>query len=128
MQSRKMNFLKKQLSAAAMSVKERPSRLYNRDQLLHGHLIIKIIKARNLPDMESWLAKIVDNKDVSDPFVDVKLGPAKLAKTSIILNDLNPVWDEEYRIEVCHFADQLVFEVTTTIPYIIKSWWSWEYS
>ena len=61
--------------------------------------------------MESWLAKIVDNKDVSDPFVDVRLGKAKLAKTSIILNDLNPIWDEEYRIEVCHFADELVFEV-----------------
>ena len=44
--------------------------------------------------------------------MDVRLGNAKLAKTSIILNNLNPTWDESYRIEVCHFADELVFEVS----------------
>ncbi len=26
-------------------------------------------------------------------------------------NNLNPVWNEDYRIEVCHFAEHLVFEV-----------------
>ncbi len=53
----------------------------------------------------------MDKKDTSDPFVDVKLGKARLVKTSVILNDLNPVWNETYRIEVCHFADHLIFEV-----------------
>lgn len=27
------------------------------------------------------------------------------------MNDLNPEWNETYRIEVCHFADSLRFEV-----------------
>ncbi len=31
--------------------------------------------------------------------------------SSIISNSLNPQWDEDYRIEVCHFAEVLVFEV-----------------
>ena len=54
---------------------------------------------------------MVDKKDVTDPFVDVRLGKAKLAKTSVVNNDLNPKWDESYRIEVCHFADALTFEI-----------------
>ena len=29
---------------------------------------------RNIPDMENWYSKIIDKKDVTDPFVDVKLG------------------------------------------------------
>jgi hypothetical protein len=39
-------------------------------------------------------------QDVTDPFVDVKLGNARIAKTSIIDNDLNPRWNETFRIEV----------------------------
>ena len=39
----------------------------------------------------------VDKKDVTDPFVDVVLGRAKLAKTSVINNTLNPEWNESYR-------------------------------
>ena len=38
-------------------------------------------------------------------------GKAKLVKTSVILNDLNPKWNESYRTEVCHFADHLSFEI-----------------
>lgn len=61
--------------------------------------------------MESWLAKLYDSKDVTDPFVDVFLGSANIAKTSVILNDMNPSWDEFYRIEVCHNAQVLRFSV-----------------
>ncbi len=50
--------------------------------------------------MESWVAKLVDKKDVTDPLVDIKLGKAQLAKTSVVLNSLDPEWNEEYRIEV----------------------------
>ena len=39
------------------------------------------------------------------------IGKAKLVKTSVILNDLNPKWNESYRTEVCHFADHLSFEI-----------------
>ena len=58
-----------------------------------------------------WVSKLVDKKDVTDAFVDVRLGKAKLVKTSVILNDLDPKWDEEFRVELCHFADNLVFEI-----------------
>ena len=51
------------------------------------------------------------NLDVTDPFVDVVLENAKLAKTSVVLNDLNPVWNESFSIELCHWAVNLKFEV-----------------
>jgi phospholipase D1/2 len=79
--------------------------------LLHGHLILKIIEARNLPDMESSLAKLMNKRDVTDAFVEAWLGGARVAKTSIIKNNLNPVWNETYNLDVCHFVDKLRFEI-----------------
>ena len=111
-----MSFIKKSVEKAN-SIKSNMGRSKTKNYvtsgttLLHGHLLIEVKEARNLPGMESWLAKLVDKKDVTDPFVDVRLGKAKLAKTTIIDNDLNPKWNESYRVEVCHFADHLVFEV-----------------
>ena len=61
--------------------------------------------------MENWYSKLYDKKDVTDPFVDVRLGKARIAKTAVIDNDLNPKWNETFRIEVCHRADTLVFDV-----------------
>ena len=48
---------------------------------MHGHLEIHIKAGKNLPDLEGFLSKLVDKKDVTDPFVDVRLGKAKIAKT-----------------------------------------------
>ena len=80
-----MNFLRK------MSKKASGSPAYEGQQpFLHGQLDIDIIAGQNLPDLEGWVSKLVDKKDVTDPFVDVRLGKAKLVKTSVILNDLNP--------------------------------------
>merc|ERR1719348_980703 len=81
------------------------------ETFLHGYLIIEVKAARNIPDMENWYSKLYDKKDVTDPFVDVKLGKARIAKTAIITNSLNPVWDEWFKIEVCHRADSLIFDV-----------------
>ena len=52
-----------------------------------------------------------DSKDVTDAFVDLHLGKARIAKTSVIDNNLNPEWNEFYRIEVCHHAEYLIFDV-----------------
>merc|ERR1712223_1177146 len=108
-----MNFLKKQMSNVSSKVSNMSSKTSygNGQTFLHGHLFIEIREGKNLPDMEGWVSKLVDKGDVTDPFVDVRLGKAKLVKTSVILNDLNPAWNESYRIEVCHFADHLIFEI-----------------
>ena len=64
-----------------------------------------------LISITGWLSKVYDSKDVTDPFVDVRLGKAKLVKSTIIQNNLNPVWNESYKIDVCHYGDQLLFEI-----------------
>eukprot|EP00088_Acartia_fossae_P036456 TRINITY_DN3767_c0_g1_i10.p1 TRINITY_DN3767_c0_g1~~TRINITY_DN3767_c0_g1_i10.p1 ORF type:complete len:833 (-),score=154.58 TRINITY_DN3767_c0_g1_i10:667-3165(-) len=78
---------------------------------LHGYLLIRVEEARNIPDMENWYSKIVNSKDVTDPFVDVKLDRTRIAKTRIIDNDLNPKWDETFNIAVCHKSNTLIFDV-----------------
>ena len=115
-----MNFLKKTLSTVGSEVNKMTSKspYSNGETFLHGHLFIEIREGKNLPDMEGWVSKLVDKGDVTDPFVDVRLGKAKLAKTSVVLNDLNPVWNEQYRIEVCHFANYLNFEIRDKVQSI----------
>ena len=49
--------------------------------------------------MENWYSKLYDKKDVTDPFVDVLLGKARIAKTAVINNSLNPVWDEWFKVK-----------------------------
>ena len=110
-----MNFLKKVAKKAENALKEVESGVkealceeqnvnlvYGANEsevFLHGHLFLKIIAARDLPDMESWIAKLYDKKDVTDPYVDVHLD-GRIAKTAILLNTLDPVWNESYRLEV----------------------------
>ena len=61
--------------------------------------------------MEKGISKLFNKKDVSDPFVDVKLGQCRIAKTRVIDNSLDPNWDELFKVEVCHHAENLVFDV-----------------
>lgn len=78
---------------------------------LHGYLEISVFEARDLPDMEGWVSKLVDKGDVTDSYVDVHLGKARLVRTRVIDNDLNPKFNEDYRVEVCHFANELTFDI-----------------
>ena len=79
--------------------------------MLHGHLIVKVHEAKDLPNMEGFLSTLISKNDVTDPFVDIILGSAKIGKTRMIANSLNPVWNETFKIELCHFGDFLKFEV-----------------
>ena len=79
--------------------------------MLHGHLNVKVHEAKDLPNMEGFLSTLVSKNDVTDPFVEIVLGSAKIGKTKMIANTLNPVWNESFRIELCHFGDFLTFEV-----------------
>ena len=49
---------------------------------------MEVISARDLPDMEGWISKLVDRKDVTDAFVDVKLGNARLVKTRLACHSI----------------------------------------
>ena len=79
--------------------------------LLHGYLELEIKEARCLPNMETWISGLINKGDVTDAFVEVKLGKAKLLRTNTIDNELHPVWNESYKIDVCHFAEYLKFNV-----------------
>ena len=62
---------------------------------LHGQFLLCIFSAKNLPDMDSWIAKLYDKNDVTDPFVDVWLGNARYGNINCgisclrIQNELN---------------------------------------
>ena len=91
-----MNFLKK---VAKKALRHYGSSNGRGEVFLHGHLFLAINAARDLPDMESWIAKLYDKKDVTDPYVDVHLD-GRIVKTTILMNTLDPVWNESYRLEV----------------------------
>ena len=94
-----MNFLKKVAKKAENALNEvketlceevdcdlvygAPSSAGNSEVFLHGHLFLAINAARDLPDMESWIAKLYDKKDVTDPFVDVHLSNGRIIEGSV---------------------------------------------
>ena len=74
---------------------------------LHGTLDLYLIKAENLLNTDTSILSTFKKKDVSDPFVNVYLIDAskddwKVATSSVIDNDLNPVWKERFQINICH--------------------------
>ena len=96
--------------------------------LLHGLLHIKIIRAKALRNLDclrgchttSYAPSCMTN-DVSDPFVTVKAGSARLVKTRVIDNDLNPVWNEDFYVPVAHYVSSLVFRVQDIDPLLLTS-------
>ena len=55
---------------------------------LHGQFLLCIFSAKNLPDMDSWIAKLYDKNDVTDPFVDVWLGNARYGNIGCRISSL----------------------------------------
>ena len=83
-----------------------------KELILHGTLFIEIREAVDLPDMDHifGIPGLKLNKDdVTDAYVEIRLGNAILARTNVIDNCLNPKWNESYRIDVCHTDKMLEF-------------------
>ncbi|KAF2368524.1 Phospholipase D C-terminal [Trinorchestia longiramus] len=73
-------------------------------RFLHGKLDITLKKAEQLPNLDSSL---LSRKNMSDPFVIVAIQNSngeiyKLARTETIDDNLCPVWDESFSIDICH--------------------------
>ncbi|PIN01376.1 Phospholipase D1 [Handroanthus impetiginosus] len=101
---------------------------------LHGDLDLKIIQARRLPNMDVISENLRrcftaldcrkpftankrlghhDHRKIitSDPYVKVCLAGACVARTRVISNSQNPVWDEHFKIPLAHPVSQVEFEV-----------------
>ena len=52
-----------------------------------------------------------DKEDVTDAYVDIRLEKGHLARTHVIKDSLNPIFNEEFRLKVCHFANELSFDI-----------------
>ena len=76
----------------------------------HGRIKVHVIQAQDLPDTDTAFFNI-DRKDFTDAYVTGDLGEARLFKTRYIENDLNPYWDEEFNIYVCHYANNFCIRV-----------------
>lgn len=103
---------------------------------LHGDLDLNIVEARCLPNMDlvserfrrlltafeccrkplrhegnvvehRWRRKII----TSDPYVTVCLAGARVARTRVISNSQNPVWNEHFIIPLAHPVSKIDFQV-----------------
>ncbi|XP_011034954.1 PREDICTED: phospholipase D delta-like [Populus euphratica] len=103
--------------------------------ILHGDLELKIIEARRLPNMDlvsERLRRCFSAFDpcrhpfskerkkqqnhrhkiiTSDPYVTVCVSGATVARTRVISNNQNPVWNEHFKIPLAHPAEKIDFYV-----------------
>ncbi|XP_031495239.1 phospholipase D beta 1-like [Nymphaea colorata] len=99
--------------------------------LLHGRLDIWIYEARNLPDMDALSknfvgmfrtkvsTRIADKMDgfmhsqnsTTDAYVSVSVSNAVVARTSVIPDNENPVWNQHSRVPIAHHAAEVQFLV-----------------
>ena len=84
--------------------------------LLHGYLHIQIIRAKGLRNMDclrgcqtTMFCPFIN--DLSDPYVTVHAGAHRLLKTPSITNNLNPEWNLDFFVPVCHPITHLEFRV-----------------
>ncbi|KAK4792258.1 hypothetical protein SAY86_022693 [Trapa natans] len=101
---------------------------------LHGELDMYIVEAKSLPNMDLTSERMrrfctifrrcssIFNKRIvsrsgkrsiitSDPYVSVCLAKATVARTRVITNCENPLWDEHFCVPVAHPADKVEFHV-----------------
>ncbi|KAL4310883.1 hypothetical protein GQ457_01G008940 [Hibiscus cannabinus] len=98
---------------------------------LHGDLDLKIIEARYLPNMDlvpkrlrqcfmAWRSSCTRGKKkkkkhrnhniiTSDPYVTVCLAGATVARTRVISNSQDPIWNERFKIPLAHPTPYIEF-------------------
>ncbi|XP_078169462.1 phospholipase D gamma 1-like [Carex rostrata] len=80
--------------------------------LLHGSLEIFIRSAKNLPNKDMFHKRIaVGGPMTSDPYVTVSTSYAVIARTYVIDNNENPIWDQHFYVPVAHEAAEVLFTV-----------------
>ncbi|KAJ3687411.1 hypothetical protein LUZ61_016575 [Rhynchospora tenuis] len=97
--------------------------------LLHGSLEIFVRYARNLPNKDMFHKTIGDllgprvtnsisggiqkvgGPMTSDPYVTVSVSYAVIARTYVIDNNENPIWDQHFYVPVAHEAAEVLFTV-----------------
>ena len=85
-------------------------RRQDRTVLLHGVLRVCILRAQNLPD-SGCCGLLTCQRMVSDPYVALYAGKSRLIKTAHQPNNLNPVWNEEHTVYICHYVRHLELRV-----------------
>ncbi|GJM91275.1 hypothetical protein PR202_ga07636 [Eleusine coracana subsp. coracana] len=87
--------------------------------LLHGSLDMCVHDARCLPNKDVFSTKIgtfLGNKvpgavGTSDPYVTVQVSSATVARTYVVSNNANPVWEQHFLVPVAHEAAEVQFVV-----------------
>ncbi|KAI7729385.1 hypothetical protein M8C21_018646 [Ambrosia artemisiifolia] len=83
--------------------------------LLHGNLNIWVHEATNLPNMDMFPKGMGDvfyrDKNTSDPYVTIAITSAVIGKTYVIKDTEHPVWNQEFNVQVAHYASEIHFLV-----------------
>jgi Ca2+-dependent lipid-binding protein len=65
---------------------------------------IKVARARNLPVMDR-------TSGLTDAYVEIKFGPKIECRTNVCKKSLNPVWDQDFRLDipnVSYIQDEII--------------------
>ncbi|KAL5538519.1 hypothetical protein UlMin_045122 [Ulmus minor] len=85
--------------------------------LLHGNLDIWIKEAKNLPSKDIF-QKIMQgpfSNSTSDPYVTISAAGAVVGRTSVIEYSENPFWDQHFKVNVAHYAAEVLFVVKVDV-------------
>lgn len=74
-----------------------------------GVLFVQIKGARNLPNMDEGMFSSAGN--LTDAFVILRLGNKECGRTSTIKDNLNPIWDQDFRVDPPVDVDSFRLEV-----------------
>jgi phospholipase D1/2 len=90
--------------------------------LLHGTLDMWVQDARSLPNKDMFSTRVSDLLGprgtkmsgvamTSDPYVTIQVSTATVARTYVVSNNENPVWEQHFLVPVGHEAAEVQFVV-----------------